>query len=408
MVRGDNPGMLRDAAGNLVQEAIPQALGFVGVKGAKSGLPAIDAMESASNAALASKASRAAPLMQTLQEGLDAGLVVPPSSVNPSFANTMKESIGGKIATAQEASNRNAPVFDDLARKSIGLPADAPITPQATQAIRKQAYQTGYAPIEQFGVMPTDAKFTSDLNSLVAKHQGAARSFPNLVNDEALNIVNSLKVRDFDAGDALKATQYLRDQAGANFAKGESAAAQVQKGAAKAIEDQIERGLSASGNIDALKRFKEARQLMAKAHTVEDSLIAGSGSVNPASFAKRAQEGKYLSDEQAIIGNFANNFRKASQPASQVAGPGVSKLNSAFAVAGGGGGAALFGPVGAAIGAAAPFVVPPILRSQLLSRGTQNSLLELYAMGLPEKAKYNALRTLLAGSAVALNQGDRE
>lgn len=64
-----------------------------------------------------------------------------------------------------------------------------------------------------------------------------------------------------------------------------------------------------SGAKDLLTKFRDARVLMAKAHTVEDAIREGGGSVNAQQLGNRLQAGKPLTGELATIGNFANNYR---------------------------------------------------------------------------------------------------
>lgn len=348
--------------------------------------------------------SQRAPIDKTLSDALDAGLKVPPSSVNPSFKNTTLEGIGGKIATAQEFSNLNAPLIDNMARQAVGLAPDEALTSTAMQQVRNQAYKTGYEPVAQLGQIPTDKIYADALDALVSKHQGAAKSFPGAFKGDIQDSIGALKTASFDAGDALKASQLLRDEANAAFRSGDNGLGFAKKGAAKAIEDQIERTLSASGQNGAqvLQGFREARQVMAKAHTVEDAIVEGGGSINPRKLAQRVQAGKPMTGELATIGNFANNFPRATQPAAQIAGPGVSKLNSAMALMGGGGGAVIGGPVGAVAGAAAPFIVPPLVRKLLLSGRTQNQLAQsLYQLGLPTRTVNALLQYAPVGGTVA-------
>ncbi len=117
-------------------------------------------------------------------------------------------------------------------------------------------------------------------------------------------------VKSFDADNAIKMTQILRDEAGTAFAQGDKALGKAKREAAKAIEDQIERGLLKTGanGADALKAFREARTLMAKTHTVENSLVAEGGTVNAKKIGAQLQRGKPLTDELRTIGAFANNY----------------------------------------------------------------------------------------------------
>lgn len=352
------------------------------------------------------KKAQGAPLQETLRAAQDAGLVVPPSSVNPTGWNALKESIAGKIATAQVASTRNEPVIDGLVRKSLNLANDVPLTPETIKQVRTQAYQAGYEPIAALGTMKTDSAFAGQLNFVADKFKGVERSFPGATTDEVANLVKTFRVAEFDAGDALKASQFLRDKATEAFRKGDTGIGKAAKEISKAIEDQVERNLSASGasGADALRNFRDARKLMAKSHTVEDALIEGGGTINPHKLAQRLQAGKPLDGELKIIASFANNFPKAAQPAAQVAGPAVSKLNSAMAGGAAGVGAMLGGPAGLAAGVL-PLVAPPLLRAQMLSRGSQNRLTnQLFELGLVPRASNALLQYAPVGGAVtALN-----
>lgn len=498
-----------------------------------------------------------APIDQTLRDALDAGLMAPPSSVNPTFLNTMKEGISGKIATAQVMSNRNAPIIDDLARRAVGLPKGAPLTSEAMQAIRGGAFDVGYKPVTGAGTISTDDVYRDALGKLVADYQGAARSFPGAVGDDVTGLVmgrqvggspdkrifvdgmgqivkdidipsqpktrsflhelkksgglnpseladlgvdkvnksapgllnkngrtmdrvvewmeqhgwvspqdiamaerdgvggshelardmirsalnkdpvihpmdgdavynfnlamrnlddmgikqvkipgteattkGGINVADFDAGDAIKMSQILRDNANKAFRDGDTGLGKASKGAAKAIEDQIERHLAGQGKDGEkmLRNFRQARMLMAKAHTVEDAIVEGGGTINARKLAQRVQAGKPMTGELATIGNFANNFQRATQPATQVAGPGVSKLTHlASLMLGGGGGAAMGGPVGAVAGAAAMETLPYALRARMLSKAAQQAAIDSkYAPGASTR-----LASLLQYSPVA-------
>lgn len=361
------------------------------------------ARRTAEQAALQSKNQ---PIDDTLRAAMAEGLGVTPSSVKPTILNTAMESVAGKIATAQEQANRNAPIFDALARRAIGLSEDAPLTREAAQDVRKAAYKAGYEPVATVGVVPTDQSFQQRISGIANRYQGAARSFPGAISDEVSQIASLFAVPRFDAGDALQATQYLRDKATDAFRKGETGLGKATREIAKAIEDQIERHLSRSvggaqplhavtqpnGQVvymsgqDLLKGFRDARTLMAKAHTVEDAIVEGGGSINAKKLAQRAKTGKYLSDELKVIGNFANNFERVSQPAAQIAGPGVSKLGyyggAGIATMAG----ASLGPVGAAAAGGATLAVPYAVRAALLSKPMQRSLLPDYGPTLGMRA----------------------
>jgi hypothetical protein len=352
----------------------------------------------------ADEAVRNAPIDKTLQDAIDVGLVVPLSAAKPTRFNNLLDSIGGKALTSQEFSNKNAGIIDALARKSVGLGENVPLTGDAMRSVRQAAFDRGYKPLQEIGDVPVDTAYASALDKIAAKYTGPAKSFPGAIDSEVPALAESFKVANFDAGEGLQAIQFLRDKASEAFRKGDASVGKASKEIANALEDQLERRLESAGQNGAvlLKQFRDARKLMAKAHTVEDAIVEGGGSINAKKLGSIAQSkpGR-LSDELAVIGNFANNFPSAVKPAQQIQGPGVSALNF---LSGGGFGAVggmAGGPVGAALGVAAPFVVRPMARSLAMSRGTQNALAQRrLGLSAPE-ASVNALaRYLPVGGTV--------
>jgi hypothetical protein len=352
----------------------------------------------------ADEAVRNAPIDKTLQDAIDVGLVVPLSAAKPTRFNNLLDSIGGKALTSQEFSNKNAGIIDALARKSVGLGENVPLTGDAMRSVRQAAFDRGYKPLQEIGDVPVDTAYASALDKIAAKYTGPAKSFPGAIDSEVPALAESFKVANFDAGEGLQAIQFLRDKASEAFRKGDASVGKASKEIANALEDQLERRLESAGQNGAvlLKQFRDARKLMAKAHTVEDAIVEGGGSINAKKLGSIAQSklGR-LSDELAIIGNFANNFPSAVKPAQQIQGPGVSALNF---LSGGGFGAVggmAGGPVGAALGVAAPFVVRPMARSLAMSRGMQNALAQRrLGLSAPE-ASVNALaRYLPVGGTV--------
>ena len=156
---------------------------------------------------------------------------------------------------------------------------------------------------------------------------------------------------------------------------------------ANALENQIERNLTAQGQDGAqlLQGFRQARQLMARTHTVEDAIREGSGNVNAAMIARELQNGRPLTGELETVGRFANTYPRAAQPPQTVAGPAVHNLKSGLSALLAGGGGVALGPVGIAAGAV-PFVAPPLARSVLFSRPVQNALTPTYQPGLMTRA----------------------
>jgi len=339
---------------------------------------------------LASDKSRNAPKDKALEAALEAGYQVPPSSVKPNLTNRSLETVAGKASVQQETSLNNAEKTNALARQALKLPPDTPLTPEVAQAVRKEAFQRGYAPLEKAGQISTGKLYRQELDSIVSQYQGAARSFPQAVRDDVSKMVDGLRRRSFDAGDAVKMSATLRDDASKSFSTGDSALGKAQRAAAEAIENQIERGLGSNPkSAELMQNFRDARQLMAKAHTVQDAIQVGTGSVDARKLAAALQGGAPLNGELRVAAEFAKNYPKAVQPASMVGSP-VNNLRAYASMAGGGGGAALGqmmgNPVlGGMVGAAIPAVASPAAKSVLLSKAYQGRQLPKYEANLLAK-----------------------
>lgn len=254
----------------------------------------------------------AAQKFAAAQQGAKAGYVVPPADLDPGVGTELLSGLSGKIKTAQVASQRNQSVTDALVRKELGLSADDVLNVDTLQAIRNKAAQA-YAPVKQAGIVKADSIYTNALDDIGQAYKGANGAFPGLAKDEVGNLVNSLKVGEFDAGNAVDAIKVLREQADKAFRTGDTGLGKASKAAASAIESQIERHLANSGNADALDALREARKLIAKTYSVQKGLNSETGSVSAQALAKQLEKGKPLSGELLTVAQMAQAFPKATQ-----------------------------------------------------------------------------------------------
>jgi hypothetical protein len=368
----------QDGESRLANAAVGAALGggAQAATGKLAGWAGKKLAESEARGAL--EASRNAVKDATLQGSREAGYVVPPSLSGAGPVGRTVEGLSGKIKVQQAAATKNQNVTETLARKAMGMSDDAPITAEAMQDIRNAAYQRGYDPVANVGAFETDKTFQRSLDAIAADYTGASRSFGKAVNNEVGDMVDSLRVGAFDAGDAIKMTRILREEANKAYAAGDKALGKATRKASDAIEDQIERGLEAAGKNGAamLKEFRESRKLMAKAHSVERAIREGGG-VDAKVFGKMLQKGKPLSDELRTIGLFANNFPEvAGMPKAGWSNP-VTALD-AFGAAGMAGMG--MGPLSVALPAARVGA-----RAGLLSAPAQSRMAPQYGPGAAQK-----------------------
>ena len=227
-----------------------------------------------------------------------------------------------------------------------------------------------------------------DLISVESKYAGAGASFPGAVPESVTKLIKNFTVDKFNSKDALEVTRTLRDEAKGNFRKGDDALAKAQIDVSNALENQIERSLTASNNAkaaDMLEQFRLSRQRMAVSHTIEDAIKEGGGSVIASKLARDIQSGKYVSGDVKTIAEFANVFPRVAQTYSQIGTPGAGTMmgRGLGGAAGMGAGFLLGGQAGAgagaAIGAFAPEMVSAGMRNYLLSGTAQRNMLPNYS-----------------------------
>lgn len=333
----------------------------------------------AQQAAGATAAAQNAPRDAVLTAAREAGYVVPGSQVAPASAtNRVVESVGGKAATAQLASERNQVVTNNLTRKALGLAEDAPLTEAALEGIRKTAGQAYEAIKTLPGRFQADTAFRRDVAALGSDFAKAAKEFPEIAGNEAIATLQTALQRPGSMAPdvAMELVKKLRFDAGKNFKAfddpAKAALAKAQRGAADAVESLIERDLLRQGKGDLVPAFREARTLIAKSHDVESALLEG-GNISAKALAKIGDKHP-LSGELGLISKFAGTFEKSAQNPSQATGAGVSNLMALGSGGLGMGGAALTdSPYGAAAGLA-PFLLPPAARNIALSNIYQRLL----------------------------------
>lgn len=253
-------------------------------------------------------------------EANNLGLTVPPSATgNAGIGMRIAEGISGSPRAAALARARNEPIINAAAKEQLGIPAETPLEPGATKAVRNEAFQSGYQPLIELGKMPTDPQYEQSLNAISGKYNDASRSFPEAIPPDVSDLVDKWRVNGFDTGDAIKATQILRQNATKAFRAGDNEIGGANRAISQALEDQIERNLAASDNPDAaqmLQNFRDARTRMAQSHTVEDAMQVGSSSLDARKIGDALQNNVPLTGNLKIIGQFANRdaFRQSAKP----------------------------------------------------------------------------------------------
>lgn len=314
------------------------------------------------------------PADDILRESVEAGYKVPPSYARGGLATRLAEGLSGKYKTGQLAGIKNQEITNQLAREAVELPANVPLTADAMKQLRQSAFNTGYTPVRNAGRVATDAQFVTALDDAARTFRDVAADFPELVDDQFIKTIDALKKPDFDAKSGLAAIRVLRDRASAFYRAGESGQGAAAREAASAIEDQIERHLSNSGaaGTEILDGFRQARQLIAKTHTIED-VLTEAGNVDATKLAAALRRGAPLSDELKTAARFGDAFRDVARvPSSGDANP-LTALDF-YAGNAAGVGALMTGQVAPAVAGAAIPASRVAARYSVLSKPVQKAM----------------------------------
>jgi len=252
----------------------------------------------------------------SLKEGQDLGYVVPPTQANPSTTNQVLEGISGKIKTGQVASVKNQSVSNDLVRKSLNLPPEAPLTKETLQSVRAEAGKA-YEIISQVPIIKKDAAYEQAIMNLKGAYSAVEKEAPELSSKyikEFDNLAKGLNKEEFSGAGANEIIKLLRNEGNnvsptANAA--EKAIGKAQIKAANALEDLIDRTMTKQGNTEAVAAFREARKTIAKSYDVEKALTER-GNVDIRKLVPMLKKGK-LTGELKQAAKFAATFPKAAQ-----------------------------------------------------------------------------------------------
>lgn len=267
--------------------------------------------------------------LQAVKNGMDEGYKVPPSTTNPTVTNKTLETVSGKLATQNAASEANQSITNRLAARALGLNEDLPITEGSLNAVRKEAAQD-YQAIGKAGPIALDGAFKTRIQGIVSQFNKTAEEVPSLANKDLEPVATDLLAKDQLSGSAmLGSIKGLRDKADMAFRQGDGSTGTAYKAMANELEGAVDRDLSSRGPeyADLVNSFRGARQQIAIAHTVEDAMNPGTGNIQAPKLAAALRRGEPLSGPLRTIAEFANSVPKAVQEPTT---SGVSHLQAAI------------------------------------------------------------------------------
>lgn len=265
--------------------------------------------------AFATRVSKGAP-----QQAIDAankahtnGYVIPPADLEPSVLTEIASGIGGKIKTAQVASQKNQSTTNGLVKKAFGLGEDAELTNDVLADIRKEAGKA-YEAVAATGQVTPSQSYADALDAAVQPYLNQAKSFPNRKTPTLVDEIQAFKTDKFDAGDAIDSIRVLRNDADIAYRAGDNMAGKAYKSASKALEGAIDDHLVSIGApADLLDSYRDARQTIAQTYTVQKALNSQTGNVNAQKLASELTKGTPLTDELKTVAEISQAFPRATQ-----------------------------------------------------------------------------------------------
>lgn len=397
------PGALIRAAGGAATGAA--SVGMVDPEQAKmgavigGGLPAVVKVLGAAGSATRGVLSGPAVPESTrkaVEAGRKSGYVIPPTQAKPTLVNRALEGAAGKLTTAQNASSKNQAITNRLVAEDLGLPPDEMITPEVLSIIRRNAGKA-YEAVASTGTIVPGKAYGDALDALTQPFLKASKDFPNSKVPDVVARLDELRSPEFDASSAVTKISEMRELADEAYKSGRPTIGKAYKGAAKALEDAIDKHLQdVQAPAELLDGFRSARQTIAKSYTVEKALNPSTGTIDARKLGSEIKKGKPLQDGMRKAGEFANTFEKAVQTPERMGSlPQVSPLD--------------FGAVGTAAAVMQkPSVIGallgrPIARSAALSPLVQNRLAAPQSASLFDLLSNNpkAIEMLMRATPVA-------
>lgn len=342
---------------------------------AEAGLgPAAQTLAGLAGAGVASVRGGAGPARPAAVNARQAGYVLPPASISdkPGLVSNVLAGWSGKIKTQQAASAKNQEVTNGLAAEALGLPKDTVLTDQVLQNVRQQAGQTYQTVINSVPVIHTDTAWDNAVAGLGGKNSHAAKMFPKIVGNPGIqDMVDELQIpKDIPTGTAVELVKELRFNANANLKAigdpSKHALGLAQREAADAMDDLMDRNITASGQPGVIDAYREARKTIAKAYDVEGATNTTTGDVNARALGRLMDKGRPLTDQLKTIADAALAFPKAMQTP---AGFGDNEAWSGLDFFGAAAATAHGNP-----GVAGAILARPVARGAVLSNRYQNAI----------------------------------
>ena len=390
-LRGDSSAdSARGMAANFVGEAVPQALGFVGVKNVPAfqknlNAPAIarsaeqvaarEAAKTAAKEAASSADWQRAAAIDAAKKAKEHGILLDTSVSNPTLANrTTGTMAGGSVKVGEGMAKANANRWGDAYKRSVGLDTNQPLNLATYKALRTKM-AAPYREVAKMGDMVADEGIVKSLNSIsvpdVIAKEAAAPKMAHIV-DAAVAKVE----RGMNGAQILEEIKTLRKIGNSLKSKSADPISLAEGKAylevAKVFEDMLDNNLV--NNPKLLGQVRKARTDIAQSYVAQNATDLNTYRLDPTILAKQISDGEILTGTLADLGNIAGNFPHIAKVAPTIWD--TTKMHLSRAGVGGSLGFALGSPfgvpfIGAALGGVGSEIVGKIMNKKMRNAGYQ-------------------------------------
>lgn len=243
-----------------------------------------------------------------------AGFRALPTEARGGATNIAVESVAKQAPLVKRLVQYNEERASQLVRQDLGLSPTGRLDEGAIKQIKAQAgavYDQLRALPDVINVRATDPAWVTKVQDLDARFRSIKQVMPAMYRDGGLERLRGSmgKINTLTPEQIVDITKNLRHTATHTLKTTDVPekidAAYAFKEAANMLEDLLETHLTQTNRQGALERFRNARELYAKAHTVEDATNLTTGKVDPQALRRALERGEPLT----------GNLRKVAEAA---------------------------------------------------------------------------------------------
>lgn len=298
------------AVGGAIGQAVGGEQGRMAGEAIGSAVPEVGLTLAGGAQALRARPGRPTGPMQFTQEqdairaAQQAGFRALPTEARGGAVNIAVESVAKQAPLVKRLVQYNEERASQLARQELGLPPTGRLDEGSIKQVKDRAgavYDQLRALPDVINVRATDPAWITKVQDLDTRFRSIKQVMPAMYRDGGLERLRGSmgKINTLTPEQIVDITKNLRDTATRTLKRSDAPsesidAAYAFKEAANMLEDLLEAHLRQTNRQGALERFRNARELYAKAHTVEDATNLTTGKVDPQALRRALERGEPL------------------------------------------------------------------------------------------------------------------